>query len=68
MEPTCAWCSGGLTGPTDLVDESTKQMKTLFECKDLGIMDEYVGCKVEHNTKEGYMKLTQPVLLQSFED
>eukprot|EP00957_Ditylum_brightwellii_P084520 6426594-Ditylum_brightwellii.AAC.1 len=43
-------------------------MKTLFECDNLVVMDEYVGCKVEHNAKEGYMKLTQPVLLQSFVD
>eukprot|EP00957_Ditylum_brightwellii_P195988 14933205-Ditylum_brightwellii.AAC.1 len=50
-------------GPTELVEESTKQIKTLFECKDLSEMDEYVGCHVEQNRKEGYMKLTQPVLL-----
>eukprot|EP00957_Ditylum_brightwellii_P131161 10004028-Ditylum_brightwellii.AAC.1 len=29
-------------------------------------MDEYVGCKVDCNNKKGYMKLTQPVLLQSY--
>eukprot|EP00957_Ditylum_brightwellii_P201598 15326342-Ditylum_brightwellii.AAC.1 len=55
-------------GPTVLVKDSTKQMKFIFECVDLGEMDEYVGCKVDYNKEEGFMKLTQPVLLQSYED
>lgn len=31
-------------------------------------MKEYIGCKVDYHPSEGWMKLTQPVLLQSFED
>jgi hypothetical protein len=31
-------------------------------------MDEYVGCKVERNYEEGSIKMTQPVMLQSFTD
>jgi hypothetical protein len=31
-------------------------------------MDEYVGCKVERDYVEGSIKLTQPVMLQSFAD
>jgi hypothetical protein len=30
--------------------------------------EEYVGCKIERNIKEGWMKLTQPVMIQSFTD
>ena len=43
-------------------------MKGLFDCEDIGEFKEYVGCKVERNDKEGYVKFTQPVLLQSYED
>jgi hypothetical protein len=32
----------------------------------VGEMREYVGCRIERN--DGYVKLTQPVLVQSFED
>jgi hypothetical protein len=31
-------------------------------------MKEYIGCKVEYNKKECYMKILQPVLVQSFAD
>jgi hypothetical protein len=31
-------------------------------------MKEYVGCKVEHNRQERWIKLTQPVMIQRFED
>eukprot|EP00957_Ditylum_brightwellii_P211342 15366072-Ditylum_brightwellii.AAC.2 len=55
-------------GPTELVEESTKQAKSLLEYKYFGNMVEYVGCKMEHIRNEGYTKLIQPVLLQSFED
>ena len=43
-------------------------MITLFDCDDEGNFDEYVGCKIEKNINEGWMKFTQPVLLQSYTD
>eukprot|EP00957_Ditylum_brightwellii_P011071 839116-Ditylum_brightwellii.AAC.1 len=43
-------------------------MNTLFDCEEIGEMDEYFRCKIEYNREERYMKLTQPVLLQSFID
>jgi hypothetical protein len=45
--------------------ESTKLM-SLFECKDIGLMEEYVRSKVEINSRT--TKFKQPVLLQSFVD
>ncbi len=27
-----------------------------------------LGCKIDYNKKEGSMKITQPVMIQSFED
>jgi hypothetical protein len=39
-----------------------------FTLDEQGEMKEYVGCKVERNHEEGWMKLTQPVMIQSFTD
>jgi hypothetical protein len=39
---------------------------SLFACKDVGPLIEYSGSKID--MQNGKMKLTQPVLLQSFED
>jgi hypothetical protein len=50
------------------VHTEKERMKQLFECDDIGEMTEYVGCKVEYNKEERYMKLTQPVMIQSFVD
>ena len=57
-----------ITGPVDAVSRAKQKMMSLFDCDDLGEMKEYVGCKVERNWKEQWIKLTQPVLLQSFMD
>jgi hypothetical protein len=57
-------CACGLPGLT-VAKESAKLM-SLFECEDIGPMEEYVGSKVEINS--GKMKFKQPVLLQSFVD
>ena len=48
--------------------EIRRSLKKHFEVDDVGWMDEYVGCKVEINRNDTTMKITQPVLLQSFED
>ncbi len=57
-----------IVGEPKLVDIAKEAMKQHFECDDVGELEEYVGCKIEHNKEEGWMRLTQPVLLQSFED
>eukprot|EP00957_Ditylum_brightwellii_P128242 9780668-Ditylum_brightwellii.AAC.1 len=43
-------------------------MSSLFETEELGELEEYVGCKIEYNREERWMRLTQPILLQSYED
>jgi hypothetical protein len=48
------------------VTKAQQAMNKLFECDDFGEADEYVGCRVTRNEKS--IKLTQPVLLQSYED
>eukprot|EP00957_Ditylum_brightwellii_P093910 7152097-Ditylum_brightwellii.AAC.2 len=40
----------------------------MFDCEDLGPMKEYVGCKIDYNIEERYIKITQPLLIKSLED
>ena len=55
-----------VTGDTRAVKAAKEQMKSRFDCDDVGELTEYVGCKIERDDKS--LKFTQPVLLQSFED
>jgi hypothetical protein len=55
-----------IIGSKDGVDREKKKMMQLFEGDDVGPMEEYVGNKID--IREKTMKLTQPVLLQSFVD
>jgi Reverse transcriptase (RNA-dependent DNA polymerase) len=55
-----------IMGSSHVVDRERAKMMKLFECDDVGPMEEYVGNKIEMREKR--MKLTQPVLLQSFVD
>jgi hypothetical protein len=48
------------------VEEAKKEFFTHFECDDTGVMKEYIGNKINRSDTE--IKLTQPVLLQSFTD
>ena len=41
-------------------------MMERFECNDVGELSKYIGCKVDKHKDS--IKLTQPVLLQSFKD
>lgn len=50
------------------VAEAKEGMKEEFDCDDQGPMKEYVGCKIDCNMDERWMRITQPVLLQSFHD
>jgi hypothetical protein len=43
-------------------------MTDRFDCDIIGNMDKYVGCKLERNKIEGWIKFTPPVLLQSYTD
>ena len=50
------------------VEIAKKQMLDRFDCDDVGNMDEYVGCKIDRNWADRSLKVTQPVLLQSYTD
>ena len=55
-------------GEEKAVKMAKEQLKQQFECDDIGEMNEYIGCKVDYSKENRSIKLTQPVLLQSFED
>ena len=57
-----------ICGCHDLVKKAKIAMMKEFECDDLGELKEYKGCKVEDNKNEGWIKLTQQVLVQSLKD
>ncbi|VEU33926.1 unnamed protein product [Pseudo-nitzschia multistriata] len=55
-----------ISGPKELVLQEVKDFTGLWDCKDLGELKEYVGCRVER-TKD-WIRLTQPVKVQRFID
>lgn len=40
----------------------------MFDCDDVGELKEYVGSKVTRDLEGRWIRLTQPVLMQSFQD
>jgi hypothetical protein len=55
-------------GNKDGVKKAKQQMVDRFDCDIIGNMDEYVGCKLVRDYENRSLKITQPVLLQSFTD
>ena len=50
------------------VNKAKQTMGELFECNNVGPVNEYVGCRVDIDQEKVMVKLTQPVQLQSFSD
>jgi hypothetical protein len=46
---------------------SKKQLMEIFLYEDQGPLKEYIGCKIECDMMRRFMKITQPVLDQSFQ-
>jgi hypothetical protein len=57
-----------ITGDKKNVEKYKEMMKGMFDCDDVGELKEYVGCKLDRNWEKRELKITQPVLLQSFSD
>ena len=55
-------------GKKEKVLEEKEELIAKVKCDDVGPMLEYVGCKVEHNVEEQWLRLMQPVLIQSLKD
>jgi hypothetical protein len=75
-----AWTDDGLVLWTSWVDDcfvcgkkeavikAKELFKGQFDCDEVGELKEYIGCKVDIDKEKQFMKLTQPVLLQSYVD
>ena len=55
-----------IAGDETGVKSVKEQIKGRFDCDDVGLLNEYVGCKIEWDDKS--IRFMQQVLLQSFED
>ena len=55
-------------GEAEAVVKAKDDMLKRFDCDDIGEVNEYLGCKIDINKEEGSLKMTQPVLLQSYSD
>jgi len=55
-------------GKKEGVLQAKKQMMERFDCDEVGELKEYIGCKIDYDREGGSIKVTQPVLLQSFVD
>jgi hypothetical protein len=61
------WIADNLKiGSKKMVEKTKKDIMERFDCEDCGDIEEYVGCK-RVRTKN-LLKLTQPVLMQSYND
>ena len=55
-------------GPKEEVLKAKSKLSEFFDTEECGTLEEYIGMKVEWNQGNKSLKLTQPVLLQSFQD
>jgi hypothetical protein len=64
-----AWVNDCLVvGTKEAVAIAKKQLTSKFDCDEIGNMDKYAECKVDCNFDNKLIKLTQPMMLQSFVD
>jgi hypothetical protein len=57
-----------ITGPVEDLTNLKNEIMSKMDCDDGGEVKEFVGCKIEYNRAEKWLKLTQPVLIQSYAD
>jgi hypothetical protein len=56
-----------LIGHKEEVSKEKNMMQQYFECEDIGELKEYVGFKIERNKNIKSLKMSQPVIIRSFE-
>ena len=55
-------------GPKEHVLKAKQMMSEFFETDECGELKEYVGVKIDIDTENRSLKMTQPVMIQSFQD
>ena len=64
-----SWVDDNFTGgKSEGVKQAVKEMMERFDCDHLGEMKEYLGCKIDYDKEESKIKITQLVMIQSYED
>ena len=65
-----SWIDDLLTVGADeeIVKSEKTKLTSTVDCDDTGEMKEYVGCKIDYDREQQRLKITQPVLIQSFWD
>ena len=54
-------------GPQEIIVKESKDFTSTFDCDEVGEVKEYVRCKIDHNKNTREIKITQPVLLKSYQ-
>jgi hypothetical protein len=57
-----------IAGRKETVALAIEGLKQHFKLDEQGELQEYVGCKIERSVEGRWMKLTQPVTIQSYTD
>ena len=57
-----------VAGKKNNVLKAKTEMMSRFDCDEVGELREYIGCKLDWNEDKRWIKITQPVLLQSLKD
>jgi hypothetical protein len=63
-----SWVDNCLVGGEEGGLKAKASMIELFDYDNVGKRKEYVGCKIDKDQEAGTMRLTQPVMIQSFKD
>jgi hypothetical protein len=57
-----------VAGPKESLLKAKAALRNHFTSDEQGELHEYVGCKIERDKEKRWMKLSQPVMIQSFSD
>ena len=52
----------------DCVKSEKEMLMQHFKCDDIGIIEDFIGCKIDIDHEERSLTMTQPVLVQSLTD
>jgi hypothetical protein len=58
----------GIGGGFNKTEEIHVLTYEIFACEDQGPLKDYIGCQFEYDTIRRFMKISQPLLVQSFSD
>jgi hypothetical protein len=51
-----------------IIEREKEELKSHYKCDDVGLVEDYIGCKITIDHDKRSLKFTQPVLVQSLND